>query len=196
MSFLLKQHIIIRQAYFISQIIPSSQYNFLAFQQHMLNINLKRKLVVLFLKLLQKQWFLQFASLPELTAIDFPSNASRFKVIYALLSYKYTSRVALSTFASETSFLQSVTSVFAGAKWQEREIWDLFGIFFQGNDDLRRILTDYGFWGHPLRKDFPLSGFYEVLYDDRKKQIIYRPVSLAQELRNFGSVNPWVFLKR
>jgi NADH-quinone oxidoreductase subunit C len=91
--------------------------------------------------------------------------------------------------------LTSFTTLLPGLSWQEREVWDLFGIYFQGNNDLRRILTDYGFTGHPLRKDFPLSGFIEVLYDDRKKQVIYRTVSLAQEFRNFNMVNPWASLK-
>ncbi|KAI8981023.1 hypothetical protein BDB01DRAFT_795055 [Pilobolus umbonatus] len=134
----------------------------------------------------------QFKSVMDITAIDFPSRENRFEVVYNLLSMKFNGRIRVKTYASETSPVPSVTPLFNAANWQERETYDMFGVFFTGHPDLRRILTDYGFEGHPLRKDFPLTGYVEVRYDEEKKRIVSEPVELAQAFRNFeGALSPW-----
>jgi len=132
-----------------------------------------------------------FTSVIDIVTVDYPGKKNRFKVIYLLLSVDYNVRLRLSVETNEVDPLYSITGLFAGASWMEREVWDMFGIFFVAHPDLRRILTDYGFEGHPLRKDFPLTGYVELFYDDSKKRIVYEPVSLAQEYRNFDFVNPW-----
>ncbi|KAI8388545.1 uncharacterized protein BYT42DRAFT_560448 [Radiomyces spectabilis] len=134
----------------------------------------------------------QFKSLQDMTGVDFPSRQNRFEVVYNLLSFRYNARIRVKTYASETSPVPSAVPLFSGANWQEREVYDMFGIFFVGHPDLRRILTDYGFEGHPLRKDFPLTGYVEVRYDEEKKRVVAEPVELAQAFRNFeGSLSPW-----
>ncbi|GAA5798788.1 hypothetical protein EDC94DRAFT_619227 [Helicostylum pulchrum] len=134
----------------------------------------------------------QFKSLMDVTAVDFPSRENRFEVVYNLLSMKYNGRIRVKTYASETSPVPSVVPLYSAANWQERETYDMFGVFFTGHPDLRRILTDYGFEGHPLRKDFPLTGYVEVRYDEEKKRVVSEPVELAQAFRNFeGALSPW-----
>ena len=133
----------------------------------------------------------QYKLLSCISGIDYPSRADRFEVVYELLSLCFNSRIRVKTFVSEVNPVDSSVGLFKAADWWEREIWDLFGVFFKDHPDLRRILTDYGFEGHPLRKDFPLSGYVEVRYDERKKRVVCEPLSFAQEFRNFDFNSPW-----
>jgi NADH-quinone oxidoreductase subunit C len=124
--------------------------------------------------------------------VDWPERLpERFDVVYQLLSMKHNRRIRLKVTASEDTPVPSITGIWSGAGWWERETWDLFGILFEGNADLRRILTDYGFEGHPLRKDFPLTGYVEVRYDEEQKRVVYEPVKLKQEFRSFDFLSPW-----
>jgi NADH-quinone oxidoreductase subunit C len=132
-----------------------------------------------------------FISFIDIAGADYPSRAERFEVVYHLMSPAQNTRVRVKLRTDEDSTVPSVTSVFIGADWFEREAYDLYGILFTGHPDLRRILTDYGFEGHPLRKDFPLTGFVEVRYDDEVKRVVYEPVELRQEFRNFDFLSPW-----
>jgi NADH dehydrogenase (ubiquinone) Fe-S protein 3 len=144
------------------------------------------------LTIIKYHYFTQFQQMSELTAIDWPDKRARFRMNYILLSPRYASRLAIACYVQEFETLQSVNLLFNAANWLEREVWDLFGIVFKGHPDLRRILTDYGFSGHPLRKDFPLSGFYEVCFNDTSQLVSYQRVSLAQEFRDFTNFpNPW-----
>jgi len=133
----------------------------------------------------------QFLSLIDITAVDWPSREQRFDVVYHLLSPQHNTRVRVKARTDEATPVSSIIEVFPGADWYEREIYDLYGIVFAGHPDMRRILTDYGFEGHPLRKDFPLTGFVEVRYDDELKRVVYEPVRLAQEFRDFDFLSPW-----
>jgi NADH-quinone oxidoreductase subunit C len=133
----------------------------------------------------------QFMAFVDVTAVDWPQRDKRFDVVYHLLSPTKNHRIRVKAPIGEDEPLSSVTSVYPGADWFEREAYDLYGVVFTGHPDLRRILTDYGFEGHPLRKDFPLSGFVEVRYDDELKRVVYEPVRLAQEFRNFDFLSPW-----
>jgi NADH-quinone oxidoreductase subunit C len=133
----------------------------------------------------------QFISIIDVSGADYPSRARRFDVVYHLLSPKQNVRIRVKVQADEETMVPSVTGVYPGADWFERETYDLYGVLFSGHPDLRRLLTDYGFEGHPLRKDFPLTGFVEVRYDDEAKRVIYEPVELKQEFRNFDFLSPW-----
>ena len=133
----------------------------------------------------------QFWSLIDVTAVDWPSRERRFDVVYHLLSPKQNLRIRVKIEVDESTPVASITGVFPGANWFEREAYDLYGVIFTGHPDLRRLLTDYGFEGHPLRKDFPLTGFVEVRYDDEQKRVVYEPVRLTQEFRNFDFLSPW-----
>jgi len=138
----------------------------------------------------------QYTMLMDITAIDIPSKKDkRFEVVYNLLSIQSNTRIRIKTHANELSPIPSLVSLYSSAGWYERETWDMFGIFFSNHPDLRRILTDYGFEGHPLRKDFPLSGYLEVRYDDSEKRVIYEPTQLAQDFRYFDFQNPWEVIK-
>ena len=132
-----------------------------------------------------------FNQLIDITAIDYPSNSLRFEMIYILLSMVRNKRIVVKTFLGENEGIESVTTIHKSADWYERECYDLFGIKFLNHPDLRRIMTDYNFEGHPLRKDFPLTGHTEVRYDDLEKKVIYEPVKLTQEYRNFDYMSPW-----
>lgn len=133
----------------------------------------------------------QYKSLMDISGADYPSRSQRFEVVYHLLSIRNNARLRVKTYADEVTPVPSVTGLFRSADWFEREAWDMFGIFFVGHPDLRRILTDYGFEGHPLRKDFPLTGYTEVRWDEEKKRVVSEPVQLMQAHRNFDSVSPW-----
>jgi NADH-quinone oxidoreductase subunit C len=133
----------------------------------------------------------QFWSFIDVTAVDWPSRERRFDVVYHLLSPKQNLRVRVKVETDETTPVPSITGIFPGADWFERETYDLYGVVFTGHPDMRRILTDYGFEGHPLRKDFPLTGFVEVRWDDELKRVVYDRVRLAQEFRNFDFLSPW-----
>jgi NADH-quinone oxidoreductase subunit C len=132
-----------------------------------------------------------FWSIIDVTAVDWPGRERRFDVVYHLLSPKHNVRIRVKTQIEEAAPVPSIIEVFPGADWFEREIYDLYGIVFTGHPDMRRLLTDYGFEGHPLRKDFPLTGFVELRYDDELKRVVYSPVRLAQEFRNFDFLSPW-----
>jgi NADH-quinone oxidoreductase subunit C len=132
-----------------------------------------------------------FWGLIDITAVDWPSRERRFDVVYHLLSPKHNARIRIKIETDEAAPVASSIAVFPSADWYEREIYDLYGVVFTGHPDMRRILTDYGFEGHPLRKDFPLTGFVEVRYDDELKRVIYEPVRLTQEFRNFDFLSPW-----
>ncbi|MBN07377.1 MAG: NADH-quinone oxidoreductase subunit C [Rhodospirillaceae bacterium] len=133
----------------------------------------------------------EYTQLMDVCGVDFPERERRFDVVYHLLSMKQNTRARVTIETDEATPVPSVCSVFSSAAWFEREAWDLYGIFFSGHPDLRRILTDYGFEGHPLRKDFPLTGYVEVRYDDEQKRVVYEPVKLTQEFRNFDFLSPW-----
>ena len=138
----------------------------------------------------------QCKQLMDITTIDNPSRPARFQIVYHLLSIQYNARVRVKSCVDEATPVSSVTGLFSCAAWWEREVWDMFGIFFSGHPDLRRILTDYGFEGHPLRKDFPLSGYVEVRYDDSEKRVITEPIEMSQEFRYFDFATPWETLER
>ncbi|PZA12116.1 NADH-quinone oxidoreductase subunit C [Rhodopseudomonas palustris] len=133
----------------------------------------------------------RFISFIDMTAVDYPGRAQRFEIVYHLLSPKLNERVRVKAEVGETTLVPSIIDVFPGADWFEREAYDLYGIVITGHPDMRRLLTDYGFDGHPLRKDFPLTGFVEVRYDDDQKRVIYEPVRLNQEFRKFDFLSPW-----
>jgi NADH-quinone oxidoreductase subunit C len=132
-----------------------------------------------------------FTQLIDLTAVDYPDRKDRFDMIYQMLSMQNNMRLRLVASVGEGQAVPSATGVFMAANWAEREVWDMFGIFFAGHPDLRRLLTDYGFEGHPLRKDFPLTGHVEVRYDDTQRRVINEPVHLVQEFRDFDFLSPW-----
>ncbi len=132
-----------------------------------------------------------FSCFIDVTAVDWPQRERRFDVVYHLLSPTRNQRVRVKIEVDEATPVASLTGVFPGANWFEREVYDLYGVVFTGHPDMRRLLTDYGFEGHPLRKDFPLTGFVEVRWDDEQKRVVYNPVQLAQEFRNFDFLSPW-----
>ena len=144
--------------------------------------------VILFLKTNSK---LKFQQLIDLTAVDYPDKEKRFKLIYFFLSHEFNKRINLEFNIKENELVQSITSIFPSSNWMEREVFDMYGIKFKEHPDLRRILTDYNFVGHPLRKDFPLSGHNEVRFNEEKKKVIYEPVKLEQNYRNFDYQSPW-----
>jgi NADH-quinone oxidoreductase subunit C len=133
----------------------------------------------------------QFKVLADLTAVDFPDRDLRFDVVYNLLSLKHNQRIRVKAATGEDTAVPSVSALFSSAIWLEREAWDMYGIYFSDHPDLRRLLTDYGFEGHPLRKDFPLTGYVEVRYDEDQKRVVYEPVNLTQEFRTFDFMSPW-----
>ena len=133
----------------------------------------------------------QFTQLVDICGADYPERAKRFDVVYHLLSVRLNQRVRVKVQSDASAPVPSVTGVFSSAGWFERETWDMYGIVFSGNTDLRRILTDYGFDGHPLRKDFPLTGYVEVRYDEEQKAVVYSPVKLTQAFRTFDFLSPW-----
>jgi NADH-quinone oxidoreductase subunit C len=133
----------------------------------------------------------RFATLVDVTAIDYPGDAQRFCVVYHFLSMHRNQRIRLKTRVREEEIVPSITAIHPSANWFEREVFDMFGILFSGHPDLRRILTDYGFRGHPLRKDFPTTGYVEVRYDEVQKRVVYEPVNLTQEYRQFDFMSPW-----
>ena len=147
--------------------------------------------IIPILKILKEDGSLKFNQLIDITAIDYPSKKSRFTLIYIIQSLIKNKRVLLKVLLEEKDQVDTITSIFKAANWYERECYDLFGVMFKNHPDLRRIMTDYNFEGHPLRKDFPLTGHTEVRYDDLEKKVIYEPVKLTQEFRNFDYESPW-----
>ena len=144
--------------------------------------------VILFLKNNEKT---KFRQLIDITAVDYPQNEKRFKMVYLFLSHEYNSRLILEYYINEDEIVPTITNIYPAANWMEREVFDMYGIKFKNHPDLRIILTDYGFEGHPLRKDFPLTGHNEVRYSEDDKKVIYEPVKLEQNYRNFDYESPW-----
>ena len=154
-------------------------------------IRARRDLIVKVLTFLRDDVNCRFQQLMDLCGVDYPEREKRFEVVYNLLSLTHNMRVRVKVETDEETPVPSVSGVFSSATWWEREAWDLFGIYFSEHPDLRRIMTDYGFEGHPLRKDFPLTGYVEVRYDDEQKRVVYEPVKLTQEFRTFDFLSPW-----
>ncbi len=155
----------------------------------------KKENLILLLNFLKNHYWLKFKTLISITAIDFPERDERFEVNYFLLSHKLNKRIIIRVSTDDVRPLPSITSIYKSANWYEREVWDLFGVFFSGHPDLRRILTDYGFEGFPFRKDFPQTGYVEVRYDDQKKYVLYEPIEFTQEFRYYDFMTPWTNIK-
>ena len=151
----------------------------------------RRELIVKVLTFLRDDVNCRFQQLMDVCGVDYPEREKRFEVVYNLLSLTHNMRVRVKVETDEETPVPSVSGVFSSATWWEREAWDLFGIYFSEHPDLRRIMTDYGFDGHPLRKDFPLTGYVEVRDDDEQKRVVYEPVKRTKELRTFDFLSPW-----
>ncbi len=156
-----------------------------------LNIDVAPANLAAFVEFLRKEPTCKFSQLIDLTAVDYPERDKRFDVVYHLLSMHQNQRVRLRVSVREDEMVPSIVPVHAGANWFEREVFDMFGIIFTDHPDLRRLLTDYGFRGYPLRKDFPTTGYTEVRYDETLKRVVYEPVSLTQDYRQFDFMSPW-----
>ncbi len=156
-----------------------------------LMVRARPDLIVKVLTFLRDDVNCRFQQLMDVCGVDYPEREKRFDVVYNLLSLTHNMRVRVKVETDEETPVPSVSGVFSSATWWEREAWDLFGIYFSEHPDLRRIMTDYGFDGHPLRKDFPLTGYVEVRYDDEQKRVVYEPVKLTQEFRTFDFLSPW-----
>lgn len=156
-----------------------------------LMVTVRRDAIVKVLTFLRDDANCQFKILVDVCGVDYPEREDRFDVVYNMLSLTHNRRVRVKLHTNEDTPVPSVVDVFAAANWFEREAWDLYGIMFADHPDLRRILTDYGFEGHPLRKDFPLTGHVEVRYDDEQKRVVYEPVKLVQDFRRFDFLSPW-----
>jgi NADH-quinone oxidoreductase subunit C len=162
-----------------------------AVAHHELTVTAKAADIVAVMRFLREDAHCQFWNLIDITAVDWPGREHRFDVVYHLLSPKQNVRIRVKAEADEATPVPSIIDVFPGADWMERETYDLYGIVFSGHPDMRRILTDYGFEGHPLRKDFPLTGYVEVRYDEDRKQVVNEPVRLTQDFRSFDFLSPW-----
>jgi len=162
---------------------------FIKFEQIQITINPEE--LISTLEFLKDNDICQFRQLTDIAGVDFPERLNRFDIVYHFLSFKNNVRIRVKTEISENSAIQSITQIFPAANWFEREAFDMYGIQFTDHPDLRRILTDYGFEGYPLRKDFPLTGNVEVRYDEMEKKVIYEPVKLQQDYRNFDIQSPW-----
>jgi NADH dehydrogenase (ubiquinone) Fe-S protein 3 len=155
------------------------------------SVEIKPEAVYPFFRFVRDHTHLQMKVLIDVTAVDYPTREKRFEVVYNLLSVSLNTRLRVKTCIDETTSVASIESIFKTSGWFEREVWDMFGIFFTNHSDLRRILTDYGFEGHPMRKDFPLTGYLEARYDESEKRVLLEPVELSQDFRFFEFSNPW-----
>jgi NADH-quinone oxidoreductase subunit C len=156
-----------------------------------LTVIAKPQAIVEVMKFLRDNPRCRFVSFIDATAVDYPERPKRFEVVYHLLSPVLNARIRVKVEADEATQIPSIIDIYPGVDWFEREAWDLYGVIFTGHPDMRRLLTDYGFDGHPLRKDFPLTGFVEVRFDDAEKRVVYEPVKLVQEFRKFDFLSPW-----
>ena len=156
-----------------------------------ITVHARRAEIIKVISFLRDDPICRFASLIDIAGADYPGRERRFDVVYHMLSMAHNMRIRIKITTDEATPVPSITSLFPNVDWYEREAFDMYGISFDGHPDLRRLLTDYGFEGHPLRKDFPLSGFVEVRYDEERKAVIYEPVDLPQEFRNFDFMSPW-----
>lgn len=161
------------------------------FQKDELCLTIKREAIIPVLTFLRDDSQCFFKQLVDVCGADYPERSQRFDVVYNLLSLKHNTRIRVKVQTDENTPVDSVTSVFKSAGWFEREVWDFYGIYFNNHPDLRRILTDYGFEGHPLRKDFPLTGYVELRYDEELRRVVYEPVKLTQDFRAFDFESPW-----
>ena len=172
-----------------SELTTKIKSSLIKFDQIYLNINHEDLLdCIIFLKTNNET---KFQQLVDITAVDYPNNKDRFKMVYLFLSHETNSRLILDFWINENEIINSITEIYPSANWMEREVFDMYGVSFKDHPDLRRILTDYGFEGHPLRKDFPLTGHNEVRYSEDKKKVIYEKVKLEQNYRNFDYESPW-----
>ena len=156
-----------------------------------LTLTIERDAIVAVATFLRDDAKCRFISFTDVTAVDYPERDERFDVVYHFMSPHLNQRIRIKLTTDDTMPVPSITGVFRGADWFERETYDLYGVLFSGHNDLRRILTDYGFDGHPLRKDFPVTGFVQVKYDEERKRVVYEPVKLMQEFRTFDYLSPW-----
>ena len=173
---------------YLLKILPIINYTF---HKKELSINISFNKIIPTFFFLKNHTNCQYKILSDLCAVDYITKKERFNIIYNLLSIQFNSRIRVKISINELQPIDSITSIYKAATWWERETWDMFGIFFTNHPDLRRILTDYGFEGHPLRKDFPLSGFLEVYYNELKKRVVYEPINLSQQYRLFEFNSPW-----
>ena len=156
-----------------------------------LSITVKPETIHEIMTVLRDSKYCHFKQLMDITAVDWPERTPRFDVVYHLLSLNHNVRIRVKAEVGEETIIQSISGVFSTANWFEREVWDMYGLYFNDHPDLRRILTDYGFDGHPLRKDFPLTGHVEVRYDEEQKRVVYEPVKLQHDFRKFDFLSPW-----
>ena len=156
-----------------------------------LTISITPSSLVTFMEFIKTDQHCRFSTLIDITAVDFPNRENRFELVYHYLSMYQNQRIRVKMEVNEDHIVPSIVDIFPASNWFEREIFDMFGILFSGHPDLRRILTDYGFKGHPLRKDFPTTGYVELRYDEEKKRVVYEPVELVQEYRQFDFMSPW-----
>jgi NADH-quinone oxidoreductase subunit C len=165
--------------------------NLIVKDENLLYIDVDKKVLIPFLIFLKYNNLLKYEQLLDIWGLDYPANLRRFQINYLLVSIRYNKRIIIRVYVNENEFLDSTVELFKSAGWLEREVWDMFGVMFLGNKDLRRILTDYGFEGYPMRKDFPLTGYMECRYDDSDGRIALEPIELSQEYRVFYFVSPW-----
>lgn len=173
---------------YILKVLPIINYNL---QNKEISINILFKDIIPIVYFFKYHTNCQYKIISDITAVDYVNRKDRFEIIYNLLSIRFNTRIRIKIIINELQSINSITSIYKGASWFEREIWDMFGIFFYNHPELRRILTDYGFEGYPLRKDFPLSGYLEVYYNELKKRVVYEPIQLSQKYRLFNYNNPW-----
>ena len=169
----------------------NTKINSSSINHNILNINISKDTLVDVLAFLKTNSFSRFRQLIDITAVDFIGKENRFRMVYLLLSHEYNLRIKIYFDINENEFVNSITKIFPSANWMEREVFDMYGIKFNDHPDMRRILTDYGFVGYPLRKDFPLTGHKEVRYSEEKKKVVYEPVKLEQNYINFDYSSPW-----
>ena len=169
----------------------NTRINSSSIKHDLLDLNINKDSLIDVILFLKNNSATKFKQLIDITAVDYIGHNNRFKMVYLLLSHEFNNRVKISFEINENEFVNSITKIFPSANWMEREVFDMYGINFNDHPDLRRILTDYGFTGHPLRKDFPLTGHTEVRYSEEKKKVIYEPVKLEQNYRNFDYSSPW-----
>ncbi len=174
--------------------IPTSFINY-EIKNEELTVGLHLDAVEKFVEFLASDNDCQFTTLIDITAVDYPEKEQRFKLVYHFLSMVHNRRIRLTVNVFDGEVVPSIVGIHSSANWFEREVFDMYGVYFSGHPDLRRLLTDYGFSGHPLRKDFPTTGYLEVRYDETKKQVVYEPTKLSQEYRQFDFLSPWEGLK-
>lgn len=177
-------------SYYLSQVLNKYIYSIIIKDGYII-LNVNAKYIYQVVKFLKLNSILLYDSLLDIWGTDDPSRINRFEVNYLFSSLRFSTRIWLKVYVNSDDSLESVTSLYSSGNWLEREVWDMYGVYFQNHMDLRRILTDYGFEGHPLRKDFPLSGYTEVRYDDGEKRVVTEPVELSQDFRYFNFLNPW-----